>query len=654
MDCRISLAVGLLLGVGGGFSAVAAPLNLLDAAPALAAPLPAAAIAQMPENQGYNIIHVNPRAGNDVQGIGSQMQPLKTITYALQIAQPNTLILLANGVYSEQSGEVFPLQMRSGVTLQGSGGPNAAQVLIQGGANYISPTQGLQNVTLLSAHNAGLANVTVSNPHPSGIGLWIETGSPIILENAFFRNGSTGVYIAGSGSPVIRNNYFAENRDAGLVIAGPSSAQVQGNVFENTGTGISIAPGATPEITNNQVMHNQEGLVIHADARPILRQNQIQQNRHNSILDYGAWTETAVALGDPPTQPLPSNVATIAESGGTLTTRPPVTAQPSEAMIPPVEVAAAPSSATTGTSASSPAPASQPSVQPLTALGNDLSALATPTPVLTAAAPTTPPTPVNAVLKTDLRPLLALADTAAVQQLTTATAPTVETDSPSPTASTTSVAVFNPRNASRPEDATVSLIAPPAQPDRDRAAATVGAPQPNNAIATPPDAIEIPVIPPPLATPSLSAADPTPAADTTVAIATPAAQPDFSDLPALPPFADDTSSADRARLVVPSFDIPMGSGMDIPNLFPLNDALAGPPPPPSLASFAGLPYRVLVSLENGNTAATLRQQVPDAFMVSLNGATLMQAGAYATFEEAQTLARQLNRQGLRVQVEHLP
>ena len=270
----------------------------------------AEAIAQANETtSGYTVIHVNAQAGNDQQGDGSQLRPYQTITQALASAEADTLILLSGGVYSADSGEIFPIALQPRVTIQALAGPNTAAVVIQGNGQYYSASSGLRNVAILGADNAGLANVTVSNPHPEGTGLWVESGNPIILDNAFFQNGAHGIYLAGSGAPVIRGNYFAENGQAGLVIAGPSSAQVQANVFENTGAGIVVAPEASPQISDNRISQNLEGLVMHADARPTLSNNDITRNRRNSILDYAPWANIPVVSTPAASQPSPPTIA---------------------------------------------------------------------------------------------------------------------------------------------------------------------------------------------------------------------------------------------------------------------------------------------------------------------------------------------------------
>ena len=324
------LCLSGLLALGAGrASSIAAPLETNSE-------IAAEAIAQASETaSGHTVIHVNAQSGSDQQGDGSQLRPYQTITQALAGAEANTLILLSGGVYSADSGETFPIALQPQITVQALAGPNTAAVIIQGSGQYYSASSGMRNVAILGADNAGLANITVSNPHPEGTGLWVESGNPIILDNAFFQNGAHGVYLAGSGAPVIRGNYFAENGQAGLVIAGASSAQVQANVFENTGVGIVVAPEASPQISDNRISQNLEGLVMHADARPALSNNDITRNRRNSILDYASWSEIPVISTPPTSQPPPPTIASPEVSAPTVPTElsagaisPPATSAP--------------------------------------------------------------------------------------------------------------------------------------------------------------------------------------------------------------------------------------------------------------------------------------------------------------------------------------
>ncbi|HEY9598788.1 MAG TPA: DUF1565 domain-containing protein, partial [Cyanophyceae cyanobacterium] len=98
-------------------------------------------------NNPLNILFVNPKIGDDTQGQGTERSPFKTITQSLKIAQPNTVILLAPGIYSTETGETFPVVLKSGVTLQGNPRTRGENIVIRGGGIYLSPTANSQNVT---------------------------------------------------------------------------------------------------------------------------------------------------------------------------------------------------------------------------------------------------------------------------------------------------------------------------------------------------------------------------------------------------------------------------------------------------------------------------------------------------------------------------
>ena len=258
---------------------------------------------------GYTLIHVNPAVGQNETGDGSQLRPFQTITQALRSADPNSIVLLAPGVYSIATGELFPLLLKPGVTVQGNPAGRDRPVLIQGGGFFQSPSAAeRRNTTILAADRAGLANVIVNNPTPGGHGLWIEAGSPIIRESQFVGSRNAGIVVVGRGTPIIQGNYFNQNRLAGLMITGPSQAEVRENLFEATGVGITVAEGATPRIISNRIVHNQDGLVIYDNARPELEANQISQNRRNRLVEFGA-PAMASTVGDGGEQPTEASSA---------------------------------------------------------------------------------------------------------------------------------------------------------------------------------------------------------------------------------------------------------------------------------------------------------------------------------------------------------
>ncbi|HEY9749598.1 MAG TPA: DUF1565 domain-containing protein [Allocoleopsis sp.] len=272
------MGVGLTVAAWAGWSA----------GPAIAQSDGSTQFAQVPARaramSTLTLLYVNPIAGDDAVGNGGERAPFKTITQALRVAQTNTVIVLIPGTYSAETGEVFPLKLKPGVTIQGDTRSHGKDILIQGGGPYLSPTFASQNVTILGAHQAGLAGVTVSNPNPRGYGLWIESASPVILENTFTGNTHDGISIVGSSAPVVRGNYFYANGANGVTIYGNSRPEIRENLFIKTGFGINIAQDAAPKIIGNRIVQNQDGIVVQANAQPIIRGNLIEQNLRDGVV----------------------------------------------------------------------------------------------------------------------------------------------------------------------------------------------------------------------------------------------------------------------------------------------------------------------------------------------------------------------------------
>lgn len=255
---------------------------------------PLAATAQIPTVTGQkqdsvktmsqvNVLFVNPNIGDDA-GNGGERTPLKTITKALQVANANTVIMLTQGTYSTQTGEIFPLMLKPSVSIQGESNTKGRGIVIQGGGEFLSRTFGRQSVTMVGANSAGLTGVTVTNPNPRGYGLWIEYCSPVVVDNTFTGNTQDGIAVNGDGAPTIRQNYFYRNGANGITIGGNSQPQVRENVFQQTGFGVNITQNAKPLIVSNSIQENRTGIVVQANSHPILRSNRIQDSKEDGLV----------------------------------------------------------------------------------------------------------------------------------------------------------------------------------------------------------------------------------------------------------------------------------------------------------------------------------------------------------------------------------
>ncbi|OIP72605.1 MAG: hypothetical protein AUK48_11030 [Oscillatoriales cyanobacterium CG2_30_44_21] len=236
----------------------------------------------MPATAQNTTLYVNPRLGSDRPELGTNAAaPIKTITYALRRAKPNQVVIiqLADGVYSDKTGEIFPIRLRPNVTLRGNETNKGRDVVVLGGGAWRSPSGFSQNVAIAFSDRSELRGVTVTNPQPRGYGFWIDSTSPAIANNTFLDSKQDGGMITGKSKAIISANQFFRNGTSGLAIEGNASPDIRGNLFQQTTFGMSIRQDAAPQITENTFTQNQNGVLIQGNAQPVLRGNAIVNNR---------------------------------------------------------------------------------------------------------------------------------------------------------------------------------------------------------------------------------------------------------------------------------------------------------------------------------------------------------------------------------------
>jgi len=231
-------------------------------------------------------LYVNPATGND-SAAGDQSTPLKTLSKALQQAQADTTIQLAAGTYNATSGEIFPLQVPSGVKLVGNEGNKGNGIVIEGNGEYISPTLAKQNITLLLEDTTEVRGVTVTNKATRGTGIWIESTDPTITNCTFTECDREGVLATGTAKPNVVDNDFIDNGGNGISFTKKAQGEIKDNICKGAGYGISIDGEATPRVVDNLITENRFGVGISVDAKPILRNNIIEDNEEYGIAVTG-------------------------------------------------------------------------------------------------------------------------------------------------------------------------------------------------------------------------------------------------------------------------------------------------------------------------------------------------------------------------------
>jgi len=274
------------------FRATMTTLLLVTSATFLPHPTPASAklktllasiTAQAPTTA--TVIYVNPDTGTDSATAGkTEAAPVKTITYALSQAQSGTVIQLATGSYTAQTGEVFPLDIKPGVTLQGDPSTKGQNRVITGGGIYVSPTFAGQNTTIRAENDSVITGVTITNPNTRGTGVWIESTNPTVENNTFTGSKREGIFVTGTAAPKIEANVFTKNEGNGISVAGSAQGEIRNNQFQDTGFGLAIGGKSSPLVTDNQITQNKDGLFIDDSASPVLRNNVIKNNKRDGLV----------------------------------------------------------------------------------------------------------------------------------------------------------------------------------------------------------------------------------------------------------------------------------------------------------------------------------------------------------------------------------
>jgi parallel beta-helix repeat protein len=205
-------------------------------------------------------LHVDVNSGSDVAACGSATAPCKTITMALQKTAGNEPIHVAKGLYSEATGESFPLTMKSGNSLIGE----SFLVMVSSPLHISAHAMALMPVmpvtfkpaVLIESSTAADVLTASTGAHISGVNIHLKstaancgaikvTSAVTVRYCAVYGVGNYGIW-GGSGSN-IQNNVVS---GFGVAIQSSSGAVIEGNIVENSNYGIYVSG------RNNRVHHN--------------------------------------------------------------------------------------------------------------------------------------------------------------------------------------------------------------------------------------------------------------------------------------------------------------------------------------------------------------------------------------------------------------
>lgn len=200
-------------------------------------------------------LFVDPTAGDD-DNAGTQAQPLRTLTRALELAADGFTITLAPATYSDAAGEDWP--ELTGFPPTGAPNVPAGVTLIGNGATLAGPGGATLTAALVFAGAAGVRDLKITGFERA---LVVSSAAGVHLEGIEAHGNYTdGLLVHTDGFVTVVDSTFHDNRLAGIGVFGNASLEMTGgSVHANEATGVFVGDQGHLELSGAEVHGN--GLV---------------------------------------------------------------------------------------------------------------------------------------------------------------------------------------------------------------------------------------------------------------------------------------------------------------------------------------------------------------------------------------------------------
>lgn len=219
-----------------------------------------------------DIIYVDANRGSDASGNGTPDSPYRSITrgcavavgaapMSAQNAAATKTVLAAGGLYSADSGEVFPITVPAGTILRGAGG---LRTVIMGSGAFASPNFGAINlaVRLGNATELGSLKVVATG---GGRGVLVENVVATVTDCTITGCEGDGIDVGGTGELSLLNCTVSDNTGDGIEAADTSRLNLTGNTFSGNGAaGVLVTSTASNLIQAQQFVNDAVWSVLTA------------------------------------------------------------------------------------------------------------------------------------------------------------------------------------------------------------------------------------------------------------------------------------------------------------------------------------------------------------------------------------------------------
>ncbi|MBI2840439.1 MAG: right-handed parallel beta-helix repeat-containing protein [Acidobacteria bacterium] len=211
-----------------------------------------------------DIIYVDANRGSDASGNGTPDNPYRTMTkgcavavgaapMSAQNASATKTVLAAGGLYSADTGEVFPITVPAGTILRGAG---SSRTVIMGSGAYTSPGLGAINLAVRLGNASEIGSLKVVSTG-GGTGVLVENVVATVTDCSITGCERDGIDVGGSGELSLLNSTVSDNVGQGVWAANTSRLNLSGNTFSGNGlAGVFVTSTASNLIQAQQFLND--------------------------------------------------------------------------------------------------------------------------------------------------------------------------------------------------------------------------------------------------------------------------------------------------------------------------------------------------------------------------------------------------------------
>jgi hypothetical protein len=236
-------------------------------------------------------IYVDAVLGSDQQSGILPVEPLASLTLALSRATSGWTIVVAEGVYDQANGEVWPLQagyppiavpnVATGVTIRGSGS----------GTRLLGPGGATAHAALVFQGAATVSDLAIGGFFRSVL---VSNAGEVLLERIGLQDAHTGILAYGSAMLTVRGADVEGHALAGIAATGNATVVVDGSDVHHNRTGVYVTGNAVVSViassaSNNGSTNDQFHAGVHVTdtARVHLENAEVVKNAWAGLLVLG-------------------------------------------------------------------------------------------------------------------------------------------------------------------------------------------------------------------------------------------------------------------------------------------------------------------------------------------------------------------------------